>query len=121
MSKVLHNLLSAVEKESFLSSLRLKLLLNPFLYPSSSMMKPETGLNGFSQKGFITQRTIIPYEFRKLDLEPILNLFEFQKWTHLLTIPNTYYPDMLHQFLLILGKADHILISFLVSTLLTLN
>ena len=32
-----------------------------------------------SQKGFITQRTIIPSEFRKLDLEPVLKLFEFQK------------------------------------------
>nr|XP_027082235.1 transcription initiation factor TFIID subunit 11-like [Coffea arabica] len=27
-----------------------------------------------SQKGFITQWTIIPYEFRKLDLEPVVNL-----------------------------------------------
>ena len=51
-----------------------------------------------SQKGFITQRAISPHEFRKFDLEPILKLFEFQKWTHILTIPNIYYLDMLHQF-----------------------
>ena len=51
-----------------------------------------------SQKGFITQRTIVPHEFCKLDHEPVLKLFEFQKWTHILTIPNTYYPDMLYQF-----------------------
>ena len=32
-----------------------------------------------SQKGFITQITIIPSEFCKLDLEPIFKLFKFQK------------------------------------------
>nr|XP_027083685.1 uncharacterized protein LOC113705986 [Coffea arabica] len=32
-----------------------------------------------SLKGFITQRTIVSYEFRKLDLEPVIKLFEFQK------------------------------------------
>ena len=52
----------------------------------------------------ITQRTIIPYEFRKLDLELAIKPFEFQKWTHILTIPNTYYPDMLHQFFANLRK-----------------
>ena len=31
-----------------------------------------------SQKGFITQRTIIPFEFRKLDSNPVLKFFEFQ-------------------------------------------
>ncbi|XP_027182105.1 uncharacterized protein LOC113780505 [Coffea eugenioides] len=33
-----------------------------------------------SQKGFITQRTIIPYEFRKLDLEHVLNLKSASKF-----------------------------------------
>ena len=76
-----------------------------------------------SQKGFITQRTIIPYEFRKLDLESVLNLFEFQKWTHLLTIPNTYYPDMLHQFFANLrkGKSHTDLISRVNSVNIELN
>ncbi|XP_071916817.1 uncharacterized protein [Coffea arabica] len=32
-----------------------------------------------SQKGFITQRTILPSEFRKLDLEHVLKFFEFKK------------------------------------------
>ena len=30
-----------------------------------------------SQKDFITRRTIIPSEFRKLDLDSVLKLFEF--------------------------------------------
>ena len=32
-----------------------------------------------SQKGFITQRTILPSELCKLDLEPVFELFAFQK------------------------------------------
>ena len=59
-----------------------------------------------SQKSFITQRTIIPYEFRKLDLEPIIKLFEFQKWSHILKLPNTYYPNMLYQFFANLRKGS---------------
>ena len=59
-----------------------------------------------SQKGFIIQRSVIPYEFRKIDLEPVLKLFEFQKWTHLLTIPHTFYPDMLYQFFANLRKGN---------------
>ena len=57
-----------------------------------------------SQKGFITQWTIVSHEFRKLDLVPVLKLFEFKKWTHILTIPNSYYPDTLHQFFANLRK-----------------
>ena len=57
-----------------------------------------------SQKGFITQRTIVPSEFHKLDLEPVLNLFEFQKWSHILSLLNTYFPDILYQFFTNLRK-----------------
>ena len=32
-----------------------------------------------TQKGFITQRTILPSKFCKLDLESVLKFFEFQK------------------------------------------
>ena len=71
------------------------------------------------QKSFITQRTIIPYEFHKLDLESVLNLFEFKKWTHFLTIPNTYYPDMFHQFFANLKKGRSHTDQYHVSILLT--
>ena len=30
-----------------------------------------------TQKSFITQRTILPFKFHKLDLEPVLKFFEF--------------------------------------------
>ena len=59
-----------------------------------------------SQKGFITQRTIVPSEFRKLDLESVLKFFEFQKWSHILSLRNTYYPEMLYQFFANLRKGS---------------
>ena len=59
-----------------------------------------------SHKGLITQRTIVPSEFRKLDLEPVIKLFEFQKWSHILSLSNTYNLDMLYQFFANLRKGS---------------
>ena len=61
-----------------------------------------------TQKSFITQRTILPSKFCKLDLESVLKLFEFQKWSHILSLPlpNTYYLDLLYQFFANLRKGS---------------
>ena len=67
-----------------------------------------------SQKGFITQRTIIPSEFRKLDLDPVLKFFYFQKWSHILSLPTLTTLRCYINFLPILGRVALILNSFLV-------
>ena len=59
-----------------------------------------------SQKGYITPRIIIPSEFCKLDLDHVLKFFNFQKWSHILSLPNTYYPEMLNQFFANLRKGS---------------
>ena len=36
----------------------------------------------------------------------MLKLFDFQKWSHILNLSNTYYPNMFHQFFANLRKGN---------------